>query len=104
MAEIQRDIKQRLKHKKATQPLALASAGWVWKDPPGAEAARLIEKAGLKGKRMNGVEVSAKHANFIVNRGGGTAGDVHGLMELARERVHAQSGITLEPELRVIGE
>jgi UDP-N-acetylmuramate dehydrogenase len=104
LADIQRDIKQRLKQKKATQPLALASAGYVWKDPPGENAARLIEKVGLKGKRINGAEISAKHANFIVNRGGATAADILALMELTRERVHAQFGITLEPEIRIIGE
>jgi UDP-N-acetylmuramate dehydrogenase len=102
-AEVQRDIKQRLKHKKSTQPLALASAGWVWKDPAGESAARLIEKSGLKGKRMNGAEISAKHTNFIVNRGGASAADVRALIDLSRERVHAQFGITLEPELRCLG-
>jgi len=102
-AEVQREIKQRLKHKKSTQPLALASAGWVWKDPAGESAARLIEKSGLKGKRMNGAEISAKHTNFIVNRGGASAVDVHALIDLSRERVHAQFGITLEPELRCLG-
>jgi UDP-N-acetylmuramate dehydrogenase len=104
LAEIQRDIKQRLKQKKATQPLALASAGYVWKNPPGETAARLIEKAGLKGKRVNGAEISAKHANFIVNRGGATAADILALMDLTRERVQAQFGIALEPEIRIIGE
>ena len=104
LVDIQRDIKQRLKQKKATQPLALASAGYVWKDPPGETAARLIEKVGLKGKRINGAEISAKHANFIVNRGGATAADILALMELTRERVHAQFGIALEPEIRIIGE
>ncbi|HXG17160.1 MAG TPA: UDP-N-acetylmuramate dehydrogenase [Calidithermus sp.] len=104
LAEIQREIKQRLKQKKATQPLALASAGYVWKNPPGEPAARLIERVGLKGKRVNGAEISAKHANFIVNRGGATAADILALMELTRERVHAQFGITLEPEIRIIGE
>jgi UDP-N-acetylmuramate dehydrogenase len=102
-AEVQREIKQRLKHKKSTQPLALASAGWVWKDPAGESAARLIEKSGLKGKRMNGAEISAKHTNFIVNRGGASAADVQALVDLSRERVHAQFGITLEPELRTLG-
>jgi len=102
-AEVQRDIKQRLKHKKSTQPLALASAGWVWKDPAGESAARLVEKSGLKGKRMNGAEISAKHTNFIVNRGGASAADVRALIDLSRERVHAQFGITLEPELRCLG-
>jgi UDP-N-acetylmuramate dehydrogenase len=104
MAEIQREMKQRLKLKKATQPLALASAGCVWKNPPGETAGRLIEKVGLKGKRVNGAEISAKHANFIVNRGGATAADVQALMDLARERVQAHFGIVLEPEIRVIGE
>ena len=102
--EIQKDIKQRLKHKKATQPLALASAGCVWKNPSGDHAGRLIEKVGLKGKRLNGAEISAKHANFIVNRGGATAADVLALMELMRQRVFAQFGITLEPEIQIIGE
>jgi UDP-N-acetylmuramate dehydrogenase len=103
-AEIQKEMKQRLKLKKATQPLALASAGCVWKNPHGEVAGRLIEKVGLKGKRLNGAEISAKHANFIVNRGGATAADIAALMDMARERVQAQFGITLEPEIRVMGE
>jgi UDP-N-acetylmuramate dehydrogenase len=103
-AEIQRDIKQRLKRKKSTQPLALASVGCVWKDPAGETAARLIEKSGLRGKRLNGAEISSKHANFIVNRGGAGASDVLALMQLTRERVQTHFGITLEPEIRIIGE
>jgi len=93
-----------LKHKKATQPLALASAGCVWKNPAGDLADRLIEKCGLKGKRVNGAEVSSKHANFIVNRGGATAADILALMDLTRERVQHQFGIALEPEIRIVGE
>jgi UDP-N-acetylmuramate dehydrogenase len=104
MAEIQKDIKQRLKQKKATQPLALASAGCVWKNPAGDAAGRLVEKVGLKGKRLNGAEISAKHANFIVNRGGASAVDIRALMDMTRERVQNQFGITLEPEIRVMGE
>ncbi|MGH7309771.1 MAG: UDP-N-acetylmuramate dehydrogenase [Candidatus Rokuibacteriota bacterium] len=103
-AEIQKEIKQRLKVKKATQPLALASAGCVWKNPAGEAAARLIERVGLRGKRINGAEISTKHANFIVNRGGAVSGDVKALMDLARERVHGHFGVTLETEIRVIGE
>ena len=103
-AEIQKDIKQRLKQKKATQPLALASAGCVWKNPPGDVAGRLVEKVGLKGKRLNGAEISAKHANFIVNRGGAMAADILALMDMTRERVQHQFGITLEPEIRIAGE
>jgi UDP-N-acetylmuramate dehydrogenase len=103
-AEIQKDIKQRLKQKKSTQPLALASVGGVWKNPPHESAGRLIEKVGLKGKRANGAEISAKHANFIVNRGGASAADILTLMELGHSRVQAQFGITLEPEIKVLGE
>ena len=102
--EILKEMKQRLKHKKATQPLALASAGCVWKNPPGEVAGRLIEKVGLKGKRLNGAEISAKHANFIVNRGAAAAADVLALMSMARERVQNHFGITLEPEIRILGE
>ena len=104
LPEIQKDIKQRLKGKKSSQPLALASAGFIWKNPAGELATKLIEKAGLKGKRINGAEISAKHANFIVNRGGAMAADILALMEITRERVQAQFNITLQPEIRVLGE
>ena len=103
-AEIQKDIKQRLKLKKASQPLALASAGCVWKNPPGEVAGRLVEKVGLKGKRLNGAEISSKHANFIVNRGGAGAADIKTLMDMTRTRVRNQFGIALEPEIRMLGE
>jgi UDP-N-acetylmuramate dehydrogenase len=96
-AELQKEIKQRLKVKKSTQPLALASAGCVWKNPAGETATRMIEKVGLRGKRLNGAEISAKHANFIVNRGGASAADIKALMDISRERVQQQFGITLDP-------
>src|SRR5574342_936331 len=92
-AEIQKEIKQRLKVKKTCQPLALASAGCVWKDPPGEVAAKMIERCGLKGKRINGAEISSKHANFIVNRGGATAADILALMDLTRERVQSHFSV-----------
>jgi UDP-N-acetylmuramate dehydrogenase len=104
LPEIQKDIKARLKQKKSTQPLALASAGYVWKNPPGEVVTRLIEKCGLKGKRLNGAEISSKHCNFIVNRGGATAADIIALMELTRDRVHAQFGVVLQTEIRILGE
>ncbi|HVQ74138.1 MAG TPA: UDP-N-acetylmuramate dehydrogenase [Candidatus Binatia bacterium] len=104
-AEVLRDIKARLKQKRSSQPLALASAGCVWRNPPCPEpATRLIERVGLRGKRLNGAEISAKQANFIVNRGGATAGDVLALMDMTRDRVQAQFGIALEAEIRVMGE
>ena len=103
-AEIQKDIKQRLKGKKQTQPLALASAGFVWKNPPNEQATKIIERVGLRGKRLNGAEISAKHANFIVNRGGASSSDIVALMDLTRERVQAQFSVTLEHEIRILGE
>ncbi len=101
--EIQKDIRQRLKQKKACQPLALAALGGVWKNPAGEAAHRLIEKVGLRGKRLNGAEISAKHANFIVNRGGAAAADIRALMDLTRDRVRNHFGVTLEPEVRALG-
>jgi UDP-N-acetylmuramate dehydrogenase len=102
--DIQREIRQRLKQKKATQPLALASAGAVWKDPPGHVAARLVERVGLRGKRVNSAEISAKHPNFIVNRGGASAADVLALMDLARERVRREFALALELDMRILGD
>src|SRR6266849_5997213 len=99
LSEIQKDIKQRLKHKKSSQPLALASAGCVWKNPAGETAGRMIEKVGLKGKRFNGAEISAKHANFIVNRGGAAGADIRALMDMTRERVKHHFGLVLHPEI-----
>src|SRR3989442_14970997 len=64
-SEIPKDIKQRLKQKKSSQPLALAPAGGGWKNPSGETAARMIQKGGLKGKRFNGAERSAKHATLL---------------------------------------
>jgi UDP-N-acetylmuramate dehydrogenase len=102
-AKIQKDIQQRLKVKKSTQPFALASAGYVWKNPPSELAERLIAGAGLRGKRVNGAEISPKCGNFIVNRGGATAGDVLALMDMTRERVEAQFGVALKTEIRMLG-
>jgi UDP-N-acetylmuramate dehydrogenase len=102
--EIYAEIKTRLKQKKSTQPLALASAGLVWRNPPFDQAGKLFEKAGCKGKRVGAAEISAKHANFIVNRGGATAADILALIALASERVLKHHGVTLVPEIRIIGE
>ncbi|HXJ81679.1 MAG TPA: UDP-N-acetylmuramate dehydrogenase [Candidatus Methylomirabilis sp.] len=98
-----KEIRQRLKARKASEPIALASAGFVWKNPRASIAQRLIDAAGLRGKRRNGAEISAKSSNFIINRGGATSSDVLGLMEMTRERVEARFGITLESEIRMLG-
>ncbi|HYE93757.1 MAG TPA: FAD-binding protein [Terriglobales bacterium] len=102
--DIQKDIKQRLKQKNIAQPLALAAAGPIWKDPPGASASRLIERAGLRGKRVGAAEISAKAPNYVINRGGASAVDVLRLMELSRERVRTQFHVTLVEDIKVLGE
>jgi UDP-N-acetylmuramate dehydrogenase len=88
----------------ARQPRGLPNAGSVFKNPPGNFAGRLIESAGLKGTRMGGAAFSGQHANFIVNLGGARAAEVRALIELARSRVMESTGVTLEPEVRLIGE
>ncbi len=89
--------------RRATQP-SQASAGSVFKNPPGAFAGALVEQAGLKGARHGGAQVSERHANFIVNNGGATASDVMALVHLAQERVHQRYGIQLELEFELVGE
>lgn len=103
-AEIRKEIRARLKRKTLSEPLALASAGYVWKNPPGDVASYLIGKAGFKGKRVGAAEISTKDPNFIVNRSEATAADVQALIDMTRERVRARFGITLEPEIRIIGD
>ena len=93
-----------LKRKKETQPLDYPSGGSVFKNPPGDYAGRLIEKAGLKGERIGGAMISSKHGNFIVNTGGARAGDILALINLARERVKAETGIDLETEIVILGD
>jgi UDP-N-acetylmuramate dehydrogenase len=92
-----------LKWRKATQPLEYPSAGSVFKNPLNDYAGRLIEEVGLKGKKVGGAMISAKHANYIVNIGEAKADDVLTLMDLARQKVKENTGIQLENEIRIIG-
>ena len=78
------------------------SCGSVFKNPAGDSAGRLIEAAGLKGTRRGGAEIAEQHANYIVNRGGATSADVLALIDLARERVAKEFGVTLELEVQVV--
>jgi UDP-N-acetylenolpyruvoylglucosamine reductase len=79
------------------------SAGCIFKNPPGNSAGRLIDESGLKGTRVGDAEVSAVHANFIVNRGEATSADVLELVRQIRARVHAAKGVELEPEVLLYG-
>lgn len=87
----------------ASQPLHLPNSGSMFKNPPANFAAKLIEQAGLKGKRVGNAQISEKHANFIVNLGGAKATDVFTLIDLARRTVHQNAGILLELEVKLIG-
>lgn len=90
--------------RKESQPLGYPSAGSAFRNPPDDYAGRLIEEAGLKGRRIGGAMISHKHANFIINIGGAKAEDILALLCLAREKVRKETGIKLEPEIRVVGE
>ncbi|NTU41714.1 MAG: UDP-N-acetylmuramate dehydrogenase [Nitrospirales bacterium] len=101
--EIRERIKGFLREKQSKQPVTLASAGCVFKNPEGISAGRLIEESGCKGMRQGEIEVSTIHANFFVNTGKGTASDFLRLVDEVRERVVRKTGVILEPEVRIIG-
>jgi len=90
--------------RKSSQPSGYPNSGSMFRNPARDFAGRLIEAAGLKGKRIGQSQISARHANFIVNLGGAKAEDVRRLMELARAEVKEQFGIELVPEVRLLGE
>ncbi len=90
-------------HRKSTQPPG-ASMGSMFKNPPGDYAGRLIEAAGLKGRRIGRAMISPIHANFIINLDGATARDIWQLMNMAQESIQEKFGIKLEPEIELIGE
>jgi UDP-N-acetylmuramate dehydrogenase len=90
--------------RRGSQPLDIPSAGSTFKRPRSGYAAALIEQAGLKGYSFGGAQVSEKHAGFVVNRGGASFYEVMTVIEHVRETVLKQSGIELEPEVRIIME
>ncbi|MDO8601103.1 MAG: UDP-N-acetylmuramate dehydrogenase [bacterium] len=96
-------IKEYLNYKKDTQPLNFPSAGSVFKNPAGFSAGELIEKCGLKGKKIGQAAISEKHANFIVNLGKGKAKDVVGLIKLIKAKVKNKFKINLEEEIQFLG-
>lgn len=97
-------IREFLRRREATQPMGQRSCGSVFRNPSGDHAARLIEASGLKGRRVGAAMVSEKHANFIVNTGGARAADIEALIELVRETVAREQGVTLVPEVHRVGE
>jgi UDP-N-acetylmuramate dehydrogenase len=103
-AQARQEIRELLQRRGNSQPTQLPSCGSVFRNPAGDHAARLIEAAGLKGARIGGAQVSEKHANFIVNRGQASADDIERLIEHVQAVVEKQSGITLHPEVHMVGD
>lgn len=87
-----------------SQPLTQPNCGSVFKNPPGDHAARLIEQAGLKGQRAGQACISDMHANFIINEGGATSRNVLDLIRRIQEAVLQQTGVQLEPEVKILGD
>lgn len=102
--EISAKMEELMARRKEKQPYDMPSAGSVFKRPAQGYAAALIDQCGLKGRRVGGAQVSEKHGGFIVNTGGATCRDVLALMELIQDTVRQETGVELEPEVRVIGE
>ncbi len=97
-------LKELVGKRKSSQPSGFPNSGSMFRNPPGDFAGRLIEAAGLKGKKIGQSQISERHANFIVNLGGAQAEDVRQLMELARAEVKRQFAIDLVPEVRLLGD
>ena len=84
------------------QPMDKPSAGSTFKRPEGAFASALIDQCGLKGFSVGGAQVSEKHAGFVINKGGATCKDVLELIASVQEKVKAETGFDLEPEVEIL--
>jgi UDP-N-acetylmuramate dehydrogenase len=103
-AAIAAKVEEHQAYRRATQPLADQNAGSVFRNPAGDHAGRLIDAAGLKGRRVGSAAVSTLHANFIVTDRDGRAGDVRQLGDLVRRTVAERFGVTLEYEIEFVGD
>ena len=103
-AVIRARMEECAKARRDKQPLNFPSAGSTFKRPAGLFAAKLIDDCGLRGLRIGDAQVSEKHAGFVVNLGKATASDILALMDEVTRRVFEQTGVTLEPEVRILGE
>lgn len=95
-------IKDRCERRIASQPLDMPSAGSVFRNPIGDHAGRLIEEAGLKGKKIGGAEISEKHANFIVNTGNATSNDIKSLIKLVHSEIKDKYDVDLKVEQEIL--
>ena len=102
--EIKAIMKDLTEKRVSKQPLEYPSAGSTFKRPEGYFAGKLIMDAGLRGYQVGGAQVSEKHCGFVINKGNATAADVCGLMKDVQKKVQEQFGVTLEPEVKFLGE
>ena len=103
-AKVLEKVKHCLSERGKRLPLGVGMAGSVFKNPEGDFAGRIIESVGLKGRRVGQTEISRKHANVIVNLGGGTAREILQLVEEVARKVKDETGIGLETEIKCVGE
>ena len=103
-AEIRSEMKELNEKRAEKQPLQYPSAGSTFKRPKGYFAGKLIMDAGLRGYQVGGAQVSEKHCGFVINKGDATAADICQLMRDVSDKVQAQFGVVLEPEVKMIGE
>ena len=104
VAEIRSEMKELNEKRAEKQPLQYPSAGSTFKRPEGYFAGKLIMDAGLRGYQVGGAQVSEKHCGFVINKGDATAADICQLMRDVSDKVQAQFGVVLEPEVKMIGE
>jgi len=102
-AEIAAAMQDITSRRESTQPVKTRTGGSTFKNPPGAKAWQLIDKAGLRGFSIGAAKVSELHCNFLINEGGATAAQLEELGETVRRRVRESSGVELEWEIKRIG-
>lgn len=102
--EIQARMDELTAQRKMKQPIEYPSAGSTFKRPEGYFAGKLIMDSGLRGFQVGGAQVSEKHCGFVINTGGATAADVMQLICEVSDRVQEKFGVSLEPEVKRIGE
>lgn len=89
--------------REASQPLRTKTGGSTFKNPPGHKAWELVDRAGCRGLKLGGAQVSEKHTNFLLNTGDATSADIEGLGEMVRDKVYAATGVSLEWEIQRVG-
>ena len=104
IAEIRGRMAELAEQRRAKQPLQYPSAGSTFKRPEGYFAGKLVQDAGLKGKTIGGAQVSEKHSGFLINIGGATAQDILDLIAFCQKEVKDKFGVTLETEVKIVGE